>query len=222
MRILVIEDEPGISGFLKLGLEEESYAVDVAEEGKKGLYMALTGEYDLLLIDWMLPGMSGIEITRNFRKEFPHTPVIFLTAKDTPEEVVFALQQGANDFIRKPFNFEELLARIQVQLRPKTGEQSIFKLGPITLYTDNHSVEKDGKEITLTQKEFALLEYLIRNKGKVCRRSRIIESVWDMHFDYDTGVIDVFINSLRKKLGFTKDDNFIQTIRGIGYMAKEE
>ncbi|SMD42175.1 DNA-binding response regulator, OmpR family, contains REC and winged-helix (wHTH) domain [Aquiflexum balticum DSM 16537] len=222
MRILVIEDEPGISGFLKLGLEEESYAVDVAEEGKKGLYMALTGEYDLLLIDWMLPGMSGIEITRNFRKEFPHTPVIFLTAKDTPEEVVFALQQGANDFIRKPFNFEELLARIQVQLRPKTGEQSIFKLGPITLYTDNHSIEKDGKEITLTQKEFALLEYLIRNKGKVCRRSRIIESVWDMHFDYDTGVIDVFINSLRKKLGFTKDDNFIQTIRGIGYMAKEE
>lgn len=222
MRILVIEDEPGISGFLKLGLEEESYAVDVAEEGRKGLYMALTGEYDLLLIDWMLPGMSGIEITRNFRKEFPHTPVIFLTAKDTPEEVVFALQQGANDFIRKPFNFEELLARIQVQLRPKTGEQSIFKLGPITLYTDNHSVEKDGKEITLTQKEFALLEYLIRNKGKVCRRSRIIESVWDMHFDYDTGVIDVFINSLRKKLGFTKDDNFIQTIRGIGYMAKEE
>jgi DNA-binding response OmpR family regulator len=222
MRILVIEDEPGISGFLKLGLEEESYAVDVAEEGKKGLYMALTGEYDLLLIDWMLPGMSGIEITRNFRKEFPHSPVIFLTAKDTPEEVVFALQQGANDFIRKPFNFEELLARIQVQLRPKTGEQSVFKLGPITLYTDNHSVEKDGKEITLTQKEFALLEYLIRNKGKVCRRSRIIESVWDMHFDYDTGVIDVFINSLRKKLGFTKDDNFIQTIRGIGYMAKEE
>lgn len=222
MRILVIEDEPGISGFLKLGLEEESYAVDVAEEGKKGLYMALTGEYDLLLIDWMLPGISGIEITRNFRKEFPHTPLIFLTAKDTPEEVVFALQQGANDFIRKPFNFEELLARIKVQLRPKTGEQSIFKLGPITLYTDNHSVEKDGKEITLTQKEFALLEYLIRNKGKVCRRSRIIESVWDMHFDYDTGVIDVFINSLRKKLGFTKDDNFIQTIRGIGYMAKEE
>lgn len=221
MRILVIEDEPGISGFLKLGLEEESYAVDVAEEGKKGLNMALTGEYDLLLIDWMLPGMSGIEITRNFRKEFPHTPVLFLTAKDTPEEVVFALQQGANDFIRKPFNFEELLARIQVQLRPKTAEQSIFKLGPITLYTDNHSVEKGGKEITLTQKEFALLEYLIRNKGKVCRRSRIIESVWDMHFDYDTGVIDVFINSLRKKLGFTKDDNFIQTIRGIGYMAKE-
>lgn len=222
MKILVIEDEPGISGFLKQGLEEESFAVDVADNGKDGLELALIGEYDLLLVDWMLPGISGIELTRNYRKLFPQTPIIFLTAKDTPEEAVFALQQGANDFIRKPFNFEELLARIRVQLRPKTGEQSIFTLGPVTLSTDHHKVEKEGKEIILTQKEFALLEYLIRNKGKVCRRSRIIESVWDMHFDYDTGVIDVFINSLRKKLGFTKENNLIQTIRGVGYMAKEE
>lgn len=221
MRILVIEDEPGISGFLKQGLEEESYAVDVAEEGKHALDMALSGEYDLLLVDWMLPGMSGIEITRNFRKSFPDTPVIFLTAKDTADEAVFALQAGANDYIRKPFHFEELLARIRVQLRTKTGEQVNFTLGPIVLYTENHRVEKDGKEIILTQKEFALLEYLIRNKGKVCRRSRIIESVWDIHFEYDTGVIDVFINSIRKKLGLTKEDNYLQTIRGVGYIAQE-
>lgn len=221
MRILVIEDEPGISGFLKQGLEEESYAVDVAQEGKQGLEMALSGEYDLLLVDWMLPGMSGIEITRNFRKEFPTTPLIFLTAKDTTDELVFALQSGANDYIRKPFHFEELLARIQVQLRPKSGENTVFSLGPIKLFTDNHRVEKDGHEVLLTQKEFALLEYLIRNKGKVCRRSRIIESVWDIHFEYDTGVIDVFINSIRKKLGFTKEDNYLQTIRGVGYMAQE-
>lgn len=221
MRILVIEDEPGISGFLKQGLEEESYAVDVAEEGKLGLELALTGDYDLLLVDWMLPGLSGIEITRNFRKSFSDTPVIFLTAKDTADEAVFALQAGANDYIRKPFHFEELLARIRVQLRTKSGEQVNFTLGPIVLYTENHRVEKDGKEIILTQKEFALLEYLIRNKGKVCRRSRIIESVWDIHFEYDTGVIDVFINSIRKKLGLTKEDNYLQTIRGVGYIAQE-
>lgn len=221
MRILVIEDEPGISGFLKQGLEEESYSVDVAEDGKKGLQMALSGEYDVLLVDWMLPGMSGIEIARNFRKTFPSIPLIFLTAKDTTDEIVFALQAGANDYIRKPFHFEELLARIRVQLRPKTGENTVFTLGPIKLHTDSHRVEKDGIEVSLTQKEFALLEYLIRNKGKVCRRSRIIESVWDIHFEYDTGVIDVFINSIRKKLGFSKEDNYLQTIRGVGYMAQE-
>ncbi|HSI78470.1 response regulator transcription factor [Lunatibacter salilacus] len=221
MRILVIEDEPGIWGFLKQGLEEEGYSVDVAEEGNKGLDMALEGVYDLILVDWMLPGISGVEVTRNFRKEYPDTPVIFLTAKDTTQEAVFALQTGANDFIRKPFQFEELLARIGVQLRAKTGEQVVFTLGPIKLFTDTHRVENNGQEVLLTLKEFALLEYLIRNKGKVCRRTRIIESVWDMHFDYDTGVIDVFINSIRKKLGLTKEDNSIQTIRGVGYMARE-
>lgn len=221
MRILVIEDEPGISGFLKQGLEEESFSVDVAADGKHGLDLALSGEYDLILVDWMLPGKSGIEVTREFRKSYPATPLIFLTAKDTTDEIVFALQAGANDYIRKPFHFEELLARIRVQLRPKTGETTVFTLGPITLYTESHRVEKDGKEIALTQKEFALLEYLIRNKGKVCRRSRIIESVWDIHFGYDSGVIDVFINSIRKKLGLTKEDNYLQAIRGVGYMAQE-
>lgn len=222
MRILIIEDEPGISGFLKQGLEEEAYAVDIAENGKEGLEMALEGYYDILLVDWMLPGMSGIEITRRFREEFPSTPILFLTAKDTSDEAIFALQTGANDYIRKPFNFEELLARIRVQFRAQSGDQLSLNLGPICLFTENHRVEVDGKEVVLTQKEFALLEYLIRHKNKVCRRSRIIESVWDIHFDYDTGVIDVFINSLRKKLGLTKNNNYIQTIRGVGYMAREE
>lgn len=222
MRILIIEDEPGISGFLKQGLEEEAYAVDIAENGKEGLEMALEGYYDILLVDWMLPGMSGIEITRRFRKEFPSTPILFLTAKDTSDEAILALQTGANDYIRKPFNFEELLARIRVQFRAQSEDQLSLNLGPICLFTENHRVEVDGKEVVLTQKEFALLEYLIRHKNKVCRRSRIIESVWDIHFDYDTGVIDVFINSLRKKLGLTKNNNYIQTIRGVGYMAREE
>ncbi|WP_339793339.1 response regulator transcription factor [uncultured Imperialibacter sp.] len=221
MRILIVEDEQGISAFLKQGLEEESFAVDVADEGKKGLQLALSGEYDLLLLDWMLPGLSGIEICRQFRKEYPSTPIIFLTAKDTLDETVFGLQSGANDYIKKPFHFEELLERVKVQLRPKSGEHSIFVLGGITLNTETYQVHKGNLEISLTQKEFALLEYLLRNKGKVCKRSRIIESVWDIHFDFNTGVIDVYINALRKKLMLSEEENYIQTVRGVGYIAKE-
>lgn len=221
MRILVVEDEEGIAAFLKQGLEEESFAVDVANEGKEGLKRALSGDYDLLLLDWMVPGLSGIEICRQFRKEYESTPVIFLTAKDTVDETIFGLQSGANDYIKKPFHFEELLERIKVQLRPKSGEHALFVLGPITLNTESHQVHKNKEEIHLTQKEFALLEYLMRNKGKVCRRTRIIESVWDIQFEYNTGVIDVYINALRKKLMLTADENYLQTVRGVGYIAKE-
>ncbi|MDF1516999.1 MAG: response regulator transcription factor [Lutibacter sp.] len=221
MRILIVEDEPGIFNFLQQGLEEESFSVDIAENGNAGLQLALSGDYDLLLLDWMVPGMSGIEVCRQFRKEFSDTPIIFLTAKDTVDETIFGLQSGANDYIKKPFHFEELLERIKVQLRPKSGEHSLFNLGNITLNTENHQVLKNGKEINLTQKEFALLEFLMRNKGAVCRRTRIIERVWDIHFEYNTGVIDVYINALRKKLQLKADENYIQTIRGIGYMAKE-
>lgn len=221
MRILIVEDEPGISNFLKQGLEEESYAVDVAEEGNYGLQLALSGEYDLLLLDWMVPGISGIEICRRFRMAFKETPVIFLTAKDTVDETIFGLQSGANDFIKKPFHFEELLERIKVQFRPKSGEHAVFTLGNISLNTSSHRVLKNGQEIGLTQKEFALLEFLVRNKGSVCRRARIIERVWDIHFEYNTGVIDVYINALRKKLNLSEDENYIQTVRGVGYMARE-
>jgi DNA-binding response OmpR family regulator len=221
MRILIVEDEAGISNFLRQGLEEESFAVDIADNGKDGLNMALSGNYDLLLLDWMLPGLSGIELTRLFRRDFPLTPIIFLTAKDTLDETVFGLQSGANDYIKKPFHFEELLVRIRVQLRGKEGIEEKLTLGPISIFPDRHVVLREEEEIPLTQKEFALLEYLVRNKNKVCRRTRIIESVWDIHFDYNTGVIDVFINSLRKKLQLRKEEDYIQTIRGVGYMAKE-
>jgi len=221
MRILVVEDEQGISNFLKQGLEEESFAVDVTDNGKVGLDLALSGNYDLLLLDWMVPGISGIELTRQFRKQFPFIPIIFLTAKDTVDETVFGLQHGANDYIKKPFHFEELLVRIRVQMRGKEQVEEKLTLGPIQLDTEKHLVLRDGKEVALTQKEFALLEYLVRNKNKVCRRTRIIESVWDIHFDYNTGIIDVFINSLRKKLHWQKGEDYIQTIRGVGYMAKD-
>ncbi len=223
MRIFLAEDETAIAGFLKDGLEEEGFSVDVATNGKLALEMAMTNlnEYDILLLDWMMPGMSGIEICRNIRKENKTVPIIFLTAKDTVDDTVFALESGANDYLKKPFAFEELLARIKVLLRNKTGEQTVFEAGNILLDTDAHLVTKNGQQVDLTQKEFALLEYLLRNKGKVCRRSRIIEKIWDIHFDKDTSVIDVFINALRKKLDTKEVESFIQTIRGVGYRVNK-
>jgi DNA-binding response OmpR family regulator len=222
MRILVVEDEPGIASFIKQGLEEESFSIDVAEEGKNGLELALSGSYDLLILDWMLPGMSGIEICNKIRLDFPHLPIIFLTAKDTVDETIFALQSGANDYIKKPFHFAELLERIRVQLRSLSPtENAIFEIGTLKLDTDTYQVFKEGKEVHLTQKEFALLEFLLRNKGKVCHRTQIIESVWDIHFEYNSSVIDVYINALRKKLALSEEENYIHTIRGVGYTIKE-
>lgn len=221
MKILVVEDEPGIADFLKQGLEEEGYVVDVAEEGTSGLQRAISGDYDLLLLDWLLPGNSGIEICRQVRKRDTLTPIIFLTAKDTVQETIFGLQAGANDYLKKPFNFEELVERIKVQLRPKTGAYERLTLGSITLDTNTYQTFKGDEEVVLTQKEFALLEHLMRNKGKVCKRARIMESVWDINFEYNSGVLDVYINALRKKLNLQKEEDYIQTIRGVGYIAKE-
>ena len=223
MRILLAEDESTIAGFIKEGLEEEGFAVDVASNGRQGLKMAMDfiDEYDIYLLDWMLPGISGIEICRSIRKENKIVPIIFLTAKDTVDDTVFALESGANDYLKKPFAFEELLARIKVLLRNKEGEQNIFETEDVSLNTEVHQVTKDGLLVELTQKEFALLEFLLRNKGKVCRRTRIIEKVWDVHFDKDTSVIDVFINSLRKKLDTPGKESFLQTIRGVGYRVND-
>lgn len=221
MRILIIEDEPGIANFLREGLEEEHFAVDVARDGNTGLEMAMVNEYDLLLIDWMVPGQSGIEVTRQYRQSHPDTPIIFLTARDTVEDTIFGLESGANDYVKKPFSFDELLARIRVQLRSRSGEQSKLQLSDITMDLDTHRVSRGDTIIKLTPKEFSLLEFLIRNKGKVCTRTRIIEHVWDVHWDADTSVIDVYINYLRNKLNDENQPNLIQTVRGIGYMAGE-
>ncbi|ACF11618.1 two component transcriptional regulator, winged helix family [Chlorobaculum parvum NCIB 8327] len=222
MRLLIIEDEPGIAGFLKEGLEEEYFAVDVASDGRTGLDLAMTNEYDLLLVDWMIPGISGIEVCRRLRKEGNDVPIIFLTAKDTIEDVVFGLDAGANDYIRKPFEFEELLARIRVQLRRRGSESSKLSTGELTVDPASHQARCESIDLALTPKEFALLEFLLRNKGRVCTRSRIIEHVWDMHFDSDTSVIDVYINFLRKKLDAAGCRDLIQTIRGVGYIIRDE
>jgi two-component system copper resistance phosphate regulon response regulator CusR len=223
MRILIVEDETAIANFICEGLEEEGFAVDVANNGKKGLELALGNlqEYDVILLDWMLPGLSGIEICRAIRVENKTVPIIFLTAKDTIDDVVFGLETGANDYIRKPFSFEELLARIRVLMRTEENETTIFYANGIELNIEKHIVLKNGKAIELTQKEFSLLEYMIRNKGKVSRRTRIIEKVWDIHFDYDTSVIDVYVNALRKKLDDPDKPSIIITVRGIGYKIEE-
>lgn len=221
MRILVIEDEPGIARFLREGLEEEYFAVDLAFDGKSGLDMALLNEYDLLIVDWMIPGISGIEVCRQVRKAGIDVPLIFLTAKDALEDIVFGLDAGASDYIRKPFAFEELLARIRVQLRRNSPAGDQLTAGRLSVNPATHQVFCGTGEIMLTPKEFSLLEYLVRNKEKVCTRSRIIEHVWDMHFDSDTSVIDVYINFLRKKLHHAGCGNIIQTIRGVGYIIRE-
>jgi two-component system, OmpR family, copper resistance phosphate regulon response regulator CusR len=221
MRLLIIEDEPGIAGFLKDGLEEEYFAVDIAYDGKSGLDMALINEYDLLIVDWMIPALSGIEVCRQVRKAGSTVPILFLTAKDTLEDVVFGLDAGANDYIKKPFEFEELLARIRVQLRDKSRSDDALSAGSLSINPVTHQVFSGSTEITLTPKEFALLEYLVRNKDRVCTRSRIIEHVWDIHFDSDTSVIDVYITFLRRKLEAAGCGNIIQTIRGVGYIVRE-
>ena len=224
MRILIVEDETSIANFVRDGLEEEGFSVDIADNGKKGLQLALDNiaEYDVILLDWMLPGLNGIEICRAIRKENKSVPIIFLTAKDTVDDAVFGLESGANDYIRKPFSFEELLARIRVLMRKNETELLVFSAGTIEVNIDKHTVTKAGKPVELTQKEFSLLEYFLRNKGKVCRRTRIIEKVWDLHFDYDSSVIDVYINALRKKLDEPGKTSIITTIRGIGYKIESD
>lgn len=220
MNILIVEDEPGIYNFLKEGLEEEGYDIVIASDGIEGVDKFSRSKPDLVLLDWMLPGMQGIDVCKEIRKYDNETPVLFLTAKDTVKETIEGLRAGANDYIKKPFSFEELLERIKIHFRNKQ-EDEILTLGDISLNKSSHQVLCKNREISFTGREFALLEFLIRNKGKICTRDEIIDKVWDIRFEYDTGVIDVFMNSLRKKLNIGKESGLIKTVRGIGYIAND-
>ena len=220
MKILIIEDEKGISDFLKQGLEEEGYEIIVANDGEQGLEYAINKAPNLILLDWMLPKMVGLDVCKSIRKNDLKTPIIFLTAKDTIQETIEGLKAGANDYIKKPFSFEELLERIKIHFR-NIDESKQLTLANIKIDVNKHQVFSDNKEVLLTQREFELLAYLIKNKGKVCTRTQIIEDVWDIHFEYDTGVIDVFMNAIRKKLSLSKDEDCIKTIRGVGYIAND-
>jgi len=218
--ILIIEDEPGIYNFLKQGLEEEGYRITIASDGKQGIELFQSDKPDLILLDWMLPKMNGIDVCKDIRGKDTDVPILFLTAKDTVQETIEGLQCGANDYIKKPFSFEELLERIKIHFRNKK-EQSILRLGEITLNLQTYEVKAGITDIALTQREFELLEFLIKNKGSVCKRDEIIEKVWGINFEYDTGVIDVFINAIRKKLNLDKDNGYIKTVRGVGYIAND-
>lgn len=220
MKILIIEDEIGISNFLKQGLEEEGYEVMIASDGLSGLQLAMKKSVDLILLDWMLPKLSGLEVCQKIRTKDTTIPIIFLTAKDTIQETIIGLKAGANDYIKKPFSFEELLERIKIHFRKPKFDQ-ILTLNNIKIDLSKHKVFSQGKEVVLTQREFELLTFLIKNKGTVCSRTDIIEKVWNIYFEYDTGVIDVFMNSIRKKLNMNKDNDCIKTIRGVGYIAND-
>lgn len=220
MKILIVEDEIGIANFLKQGLEEEGYDVLVANNGKAGYHLALTQKINIILLDWILPQMTGIEVCKLIRKTDTKTPILFLTAKDTVQETIEGLKAGANDYIKKPFSFDELVARIKVHFRNENDNDEMY-LGNIKIIKSKHQVLVHNHEISFTQREFELLVYLIKNKGKVCSRNQIIEDVWDIHFEYDTGVIDVFMNSIRKKLNLNKDEELIKTVRGVGYIAND-
>jgi len=218
MRVLIVEDEEDIASFIKKGLEAENFVVDVALEGEKGRFLALTNEYDLIILDIKLPDMDGIEVCRMIREKKKTVPVIMLTVKTDVKSKVEALNIGADDYLTKPFAFEELLARIRALLRrEKTTIGDTLKMADLVLDTKSHSVQRAGRPIDLSKKEFVLLEYFIRNPGTVLTRSMILEHVWDMNADPFTNTVDVHVRLLRKKIDEGHRRKFIRTVHGYGY-----
>lgn len=222
MRILVVEDEKKVASFIKKGLEEEFYSVDTAYDGKEGFKLALSDEYDLIILDIMLPFKDGISLMKELREEKIITPLLLLTAKDTTSDKVGGLDSGADDYLTKPFAFEELLARVRALLRRQTAVKLLLlKADDLILDTQAHKVSRKGTEINLTVKEYSILEYLLRNKNRVISRTVLSEHVYDYHFDSNTNIIDVYINKLRNKIDRGFDKQLLYTVRGIGYIIKD-
>jgi len=221
MRILVVEDEKKVASFLKKGLEEERYAVDCAFDGEEALFMADANEYDLVILDIMLPKVDGLEVLKQVRGKGATLPVLMLTAKDSIEDVVKGLDRGCDDYLTKPFAFAELLARVRALLRRKGREPAgELRVADLVLDPVTHAVSRGGKKLDLTAKEYALLEYLMRHADRVVTRTMISEHVWDYHFDPMTNVIDVYVNHLRGKIDVDSSQKLIHTIRGVGYILR--
>ncbi|MFJ8261180.1 response regulator transcription factor [Rummeliibacillus sp. NPDC094406] len=226
--ILVIEDEAQIARVLKVELEYEGYQVTVEHEGKSGLETALQPGIDLILLDVMLPGLSGIDILRRIRKENSNTPVILLTARNSTIDKVAGLDQGANDYVTKPFEIEELLARIRACIRNQSDKEeskdgdSLLTVADLIINTDAREVKRNKKFISLTPKEYELLVYLVTNKNKVATRENIIINIWGYEYEGETNVIDVMIAHLRKKINQGFSSSLITTVRGIGFTIKEK
>lgn len=224
MRILVVEDEEKVANFVKKGLEQSSYTVDVVNNGEDGLAFALTNEYDAIVLDIMLPGRDGLSVVRELRARGYATPVLALTARDALSDRIQGLDSGCDDYLAKPFHFEEFLARLRALLRRQGGsarmprlEYSGLALDPVT-----RSVTRDGRPIELTNKEYALLELLLRHPGQVFTRTAILESVWGYDFDASSNVLEVYMNFLRKKVDQNASHKLLHTVRGVGYVLREE
>jgi heavy metal response regulator len=223
MRILVVEDEKKVSSFIKRGLEEEKYEVDTAGDGEEGLKMALGKSYDLIVLDWMLPKKDGLAVVKDLREKKTLTPVLMLTAKDSLEDIIAGLDSGSDDYLTKPFAFAELLARVRALLRRSEMDKGAeLRYGDLRLDPVSHKVWRKDKEIDLTAKEYGLLEYFMRNANQVLTRTMIADHVWDYTFDTFTNIIDVYVNYLRKKIDRGADKKLIHTVRGVGYIFKEE
>ena len=223
MRILVVEDEHKIANSIKKGLEQESFAVDVAFTGNEGYDLASSENYDLIILDIMLPEITGIEICKKLREQNNHTPILMLTAKGQLSDKVEGLNSGADDYLTKPFAFEELLARVKaLSRRPKISKGSEYTVSGLTLNTISYEVLRDGKKINLSSKEFSLLEYLMRNANQVVSKDQIIEHVWDYDSDVLPNTVEVFIGYLRSKIDKGFSSPLIQTVRGFGYKIGEK
>lgn len=223
MKILVVEDEKKVASFIKRGLEEEKYEVDTAFDGEEGLAKALGSSYEVIVLDVMLPKMDGVALIREMRARKNRTPVLMLTAKDSVDDIVAGLDSGSDDYLTKPFAFAELLARIRALMRRSEQERGAeIRFADLRLDPVSHKVWRTDKEIDLTSKEYALLEYFMRNPNQVLTRTMIAEHVWDYTFDSFTNIIDVYVNYLRKKVDRDSDKKLIHTVRGVGYILKEE
>lgn len=223
MRILLVEDDRKVASFIRKGLTEEGYAVDLAYDGDTGLLMGLDRLHDVIVLDVMLPRKPGFQVLRELRQAKVATPVLLLTARDAVEDKVQGLDAGADDYLTKPFAFAELLARVRALLRRGVAAQTpVLQAADLILEPATRTVKRGGEAIALTNREFALLEYFLRNPGRVLTRTMIAEHVWDYSFDAGTNVIDVYVNYLRKKIDAARERKLIHTVRGVGYVLRAE
>lgn len=223
MRILVVEDEKNLNRIITEAMEDEGYSVDSCFNGADALDYALTAVYDVVILDIMLPKMDGLELVRRLRRSGNHTPVLFLTARDSVVDRVEGLESGGDYYLTKPFDFQELIAVVHVMTRKYTGNRSnVYTVGDLTIDTSARTATRAGKSIDLTQKEFALLEYMVRNRGVVLSREMIENNLWNYEYEGGTNVVDVYIGYLRKKMdtGFSK--KLIHTVWGTGWVLREE
>ena len=221
MKILVIEDDRTVGQYVKRGLEEQQYHADLVGDGMEGLRLASGGQYDLLVLDLRLPGMTGLEVLRTLRDRGNTMPVLVLTAQDAVDFKVQALRSGADDYVTKPFAFEELLARVEaLGRRPQQLRSPVLRVADLELDTATRDVRRGGEPIELTPKEYAVLDYLIRHSPRVMSRTLITEYAWDYHFDPGTNIVDVVINRLRKKLDSGYAQKLVHTVRGVGYVIR--